>query len=191
MGRSAHNANLAIKGVIALGAYAQLMEYKGDTASATKYRKIAENYTSFWQVHAKSSDGSHYKLAYDMDDSSWSQKYNLVWDKILKLNLIPQEVFDTEEKYYSNNFEQYGVRLDNRKDLTKTDWFMWTGAFGSEAYFQQVVDKVFDQLGADNSDKPLTDLYNTTTAQGGFRDRAVVGAFWAKLLIEGEKPPTL
>jgi hypothetical protein len=75
MGRSAHNSNLAIKGVIALGAYAQLMEYKGDAASATKYRKIAENYTAYWQAHAKSSDGSHYKLAYDMDDSSWSQKY--------------------------------------------------------------------------------------------------------------------
>ena len=74
MGRSAHNANLAIKGVIALGAYAQLMEFKGDTVSATKYRKIAENYTSYWQSHAKSSDGSHYKLAYDMDDSTWSQK---------------------------------------------------------------------------------------------------------------------
>jgi hypothetical protein len=69
--------------------------------------------------------------------------------------------------------------------------FMWTGAFGSDDYFKQVVDFVFDQLGADDTDKPLTDLYNTTTAQGGFRDRAVVGAFWAKLLIEGAKPPAL
>jgi hypothetical protein len=46
----------------------------------------------------------------------------LVWDKILKLDLIPQEVFDTEEAFYQKNFEKYGLRLDNRKDLTKTDW---------------------------------------------------------------------
>jgi hypothetical protein len=177
MGRSAHNANLAIKGVIALGAYAQLMQFKGDAAAATKYRKIAENYTAYWQTHAKAADGSHYKLAYDMEDTSWSQKYNLVWDKILKLNLIPQAVFDTEVSFYTKNFEKYGLRLDNRKDLTKTDWFMWTGAFGDSAYFTQVVDFVFAQLGADNTNKPLTDLFNTTTAQGGFRDRAVVGAF--------------
>ena len=71
-----------------------------------------------------------------MDDTTWSQKYNLVWDKILKLNLIPQAVFDTEIAFYSKNFAKYGLRLDNRKDLTKTDWFMWTGAFGDDAYQQ-------------------------------------------------------
>lgn len=123
-----------------------------------------------------------------MDDSTWSQKYNLVWDKILKLNLVPQDVFDTEIAFYAKNFAKYGLRLDNRKDLTKTDWFMWTGAFGTDAYFKQVVDFVFEQLGADNSNKPLTDLYTTSTAQGGFRDRAVVGAFWAKMILAGEKP---
>ena len=57
--------------------------------------------------------------------------------------------------------EKFGLRLDNRKDLTKTDWFMWTGAFGTDAYFTQVVDFVFAQLGADNTNKPLTDLYNS------------------------------
>eukprot|EP01052_Picozoa_sp_SAG31_P074365 SAG31_NODE_33480_length_343_cov_0.852459_1_plen_64_part_00 len=56
------------------------------------------------------------------------------------------------------------------------------------AVLLQVVDFVFAQLGADNTNKPLTDLYTTSTAQGGFRDRAVVGAFWAKMLIAGEKP---
>ena len=72
--RSAHNSNLAIKGVIALGAYAQLMEYKGDTDSASKYRKIAENYTEYWMGRSITADKSHYRLAYDMNDTSWSQK---------------------------------------------------------------------------------------------------------------------
>jgi len=121
MGKSAHNSNLAIKGIVALGAYSQLMTYKGDAAAATKYMTIAKNYTKYWMEHSISADKSHYKLAYDMDDSSWSQKYNLVWDKILKLELVPQAVFDTEVKFYKSKFEKYGLRLDNRKDLTKTD----------------------------------------------------------------------
>ena len=176
------------KGIIALGAYAQLMEFKGDTANAEKYMGIARNYTAYWMEHARAADGSHYKLAYNLSDATWSQKYNLVWDKILKLNLIPQSVFDVEIAFYKKHFDRFGLRLDNRKDLTKTDWFMWTGAFGDKTYFAQVIDFVFAQLGADNTDKPLTDLYTTTTGQGAFRDRAVVGAFWAKLLIEGVKP---
>jgi len=30
---------------------------------------------------------------------------------------------------------------------------MWTGAFGDDAYFKSVVDFVFEQLGADNTNK--------------------------------------
>ena len=85
MGKSASNANLAIKGIIALGAYAQLMEFKGDTANAEKYMAIARNYTAYWMEHARAADGSHYKLAYNLSDATWSQKYNLVWDKIAAL----------------------------------------------------------------------------------------------------------
>ena len=191
MGSSALNANLAIKGILALGAYAQLMELKGDAASAGKYMAIARNYSAYWVEHARAADGTHTKLAYNSTEDSWSQKYNLVWHKILKLNLVPQSVFDAEIAFYKKHLEKFGLRLDNRRDLTKTDWLMWTGAFGDKAYFTQVVDRVFAQLGADNTDKPLTDLYTTSTAQAappplgvGFRDRAVVGAFWAKMLMD-------
>ena len=83
----------------------------------------------------------------------------------MKLNLVPAAVFDTEVSFYKTRFERFGLRLDNRKDLTKTDWFMWTGAFGDDAYFKSVADFVFSQLEADDSNKPLTDLYNTSTAQ--------------------------
>src|SRR5437660_12331667 len=41
-GHLAHNANLSLKAIVALGAFAQLCEQSGNTADAASYRKTAE-----------------------------------------------------------------------------------------------------------------------------------------------------
>ncbi|MGB9626659.1 MAG: glutaminase domain-containing protein, partial [Phycisphaerae bacterium] len=96
-GHLAHNANLSIKAIIAIGAYGQLCEMTGRKDQATVYRDEAKKMAGQWAKMA--ADGDHYKLAFDKP-GTWSQKYNLVWDKLLGLHIFPPEIPRTEVAFY-------------------------------------------------------------------------------------------
>ena len=184
MGDLAHNTNLALKGQLAIGAYGQLLAMAGDNDAAKNYTAVAKTYAAYFLKHA--DDGNHTRLAYDQPNT-WSTKYNLIWDRILGLSLFPPELARQEVAFYSTKMEKFGLRLDERKDITKTDWFMWSGALDDSAhgtYSSLVVDKVFAMLEADESGVPVNDCYNTTTGQAYWGDRACVGGFWAKVLAQ-------
>ncbi len=96
-GHLAHNANLSIKAIEALAAYAELARGLGKADVADEYARLAADMSAKWQAMA--IDGDHYKLAFDKP-GTWSQKYNLVWDQILDLRLFPPKVRQTELAYY-------------------------------------------------------------------------------------------
>jgi hypothetical protein len=182
-GHLAHNANLSIKAILALGAYAQLAGMTGHAQDASRYRKIAEEFAGKWSGLA--AEGDHYKLAFDKS-GTWSQKYNLVWDQLLDLKLFPAEIARKEIAFYLTKQNQFGLPLDNRRDYTKLDWVVWTATLaGNSGDFDKIVAPAWQFANDSGSRVPLSDWYDTKTAkQQGFQARSVVGGLFIKMLAD-------
>jgi len=182
-GHLARNANLSLKAIEGLGAYSMLAGMTGRTAEAKTYRTIAEDYAKKWIQLA--NDGDHTVLAFG-NAGTWSQKYNLVWDKILGLNLFPPEVARKEIQFYKTKQNIYGLPLDNRAAYTKLDWLVWSATLADNpADFKALITPAYKWMNETPTRVPLTDWYMTTDGkQRGFQARSVVGGVFIKLLAD-------
>jgi hypothetical protein len=182
-GHLAHNVNLSAKAILALGAYGLLCEMRGEKAEGTRYHKLAEGMARKWVQAA--DDGDHFRLAFDRP-GTWSQKYNLVWDRLLDLNLFPAEVIRKEMAFYLRNQDRYGLPLDNRKPYAKLDWTVWTATMAdTRADFEALVGPLYDFLNDTPDRVPMSDWYWTKDAKHvGFQARSVVGGVFIKLLAD-------
>jgi hypothetical protein len=180
-GHVAHNANLSIKAIDALAAYADLAHLLKQEGVAKEYDKTAKFMAEEWIAMA--AEGDHYKLAFN-SPGTWSQKYNLVWDTVLNYDLFPKSVREAELVFYLKNINRYGLPLDSRADYTKLDWSVWTATLASTPeQFNAIVDPIYRWANETTSRVPLTDWYDTKTGkQVGFQARSVVGGVFIKAL---------
>jgi len=182
-GHLAHNANLSIKAIVALGSYAQLADMLHKTDEAAKFRQNAQQMAKQWVKMA--ADGDHTRLAFDLP-GTWSQKYNLVWDRILGLDLFPPSVTQEEIAFYLKHQNAFGLPLDNRHTYTKLDWSVWTATMApNQQDFNSLLDPLYKFMTETPTRVPLSDWFDTVTgAQVGFQARSVVGGVYIKMLTD-------
>lgn len=122
-------------------------------------------------------------MAFDAENS-WSIKYNLVWDKLLGLNMFDKKVFKTEIEYYKTKINKYGLPLDCRSTYTKSDWQLWSTEFcDDKEYSDRIISAMVRMLSDAPIRAPFSDWYHTDNAiQLMFQNRSVQGALFIKML---------
>jgi len=182
-GKSAHNANLSIKAIMGIASYSYCARMLGKEKEAHRFLATAKEMAQEWIK--KADDGDHYKLTFDKPDT-WSQKYNLVWDKILDFDIFPSSVYQKEIAYYLNKQNKYGLPLDSRRQWTKADWIMWSATLAdNKETFGEFINPVWNFMNETVLRVPMSDWYKTDVpAHVIFKGRSVVGAYWIKMLEE-------
>jgi hypothetical protein len=179
-GHLAHNCNLSLKAIMGIASYGIILDGIGENGE--KYIELAREMAQDWLVRASSGDGT-FRLAFDKE-GSFSMKYNIVWDKILDLGIMPKGVFESEISGYKRQTRPYGLPLDNRAEYTKSDWLLWTATLAENREdFEFFAETLWNAYNFTESRVPMTDWYFTNTAkQRGFQNRSVVGGHFIKLL---------
>ncbi|MBE7679868.1 glutaminase family protein [Paenibacillus sp. P13VS] len=181
-GHLAHNANLSIKAILGIAAYAYMCDQLEMKTEGAVYRESAAKMAKEWVSMADADD--HYKLTFDSSNESWSLKYNLVWDRLLGFNLFPKEIAVKELNYYARQQNRYGTPLDSRDTYTKSDWLVWCASMSeTQEQFEQMILPLWQFMNETTSRVPVTDWYDTLTGkQLNFQNRSVVGGFFIHLL---------
>ena len=187
MGHSARNTNLAAKAIMGVMSYSEILRMLGDNEGAEAYKAKAQDMASFWKRTALTTSGSrHYLLNFGADGGTWSTKYNLVWDKIWGWDIM-KDVRTTEIGFYTGNkMRSFGLPLDSRGDLCKSDWQMWVMGFADlETQRAKLINTLWKYINETTSRVPVSDNhYSSSGRQAMFQARSVVGGYWMRVFVE-------
>ena len=173
-GHLAHNVNLAAKAIVGVACYGRLTgEAKWEQTAKEMAGRLLEKI------------GSEGNTPLTLDGQGWSMKYNLLWDKVMNLGLMPEAFYANETRSYLPRINKFGLPLDSRADYTKSDWACWCAAMADDAEVRKaLIAPIATMLKESDIRVPFTDWYDTKTGRiVHFIARSVQGGVFAPMLL--------
>ncbi|KAI0930164.1 hypothetical protein AcV5_006948 [Taiwanofungus camphoratus] len=128
---AANMTNLAIKGIIGIQAMSEIARAVGQSDDCQHYASVASAYMEKRQSLALSSDQEHLLLSYG-EANSWALMYNLFADRLLRMNLVSETIYDHQEAFYQSLFAsaaRFGLPIDsNAGEQANSAWLAFTAA---------------------------------------------------------------
>lgn len=179
-GRSEKNVNLAVKSVTGIACFALIVKLLGKKEK--DYAVTAKQYAD--RIVSLSKENGYLNFSIG-NKSSWSMKYNMAIDKLLGLGLFDDELYAGETAKYDTVITRYGVPLDSRSTISKTDWLMWASTLGGEQKVREYAECLANYLADCNRHTCFGDYFDTATAvDKGMNHRTVQGGLWFPLLCQ-------
>ena len=184
-GHLARNVNLSAKAIVGIACHARILRRLGQDQEAGRREKRAREMAQSWVRRAQKEGGT----SLTFDGTGWSMKYNLVWDLVLDLGLLPAEFYAEETRSYTGRMREFGLPLDSRADYTKSDWLVWSASMAQDpAVFRQLIAPLAHYLRATPSRVPFSDWYDTVTGRYvSFIGRSVQGGMYMPLLLQKDR----
>ena len=170
-GPSPHNANLASKSIIGIAVYASMCDATNRSCGA-KYMSIAKSYASQWV--AKSAGGYLNASRRDYDSAgSWSQKYNLIWDRVFGFGLFDDAIGRECQMIMAPGSvvrQNYSWYLDDRsqsdaRHLTNAGWSEWTAGLCGQVAVDDLYERLLRFCRATPDRWALSDYFNALSGR--------------------------
>ncbi|KAH9830721.1 uncharacterized protein C8Q71DRAFT_319596 [Rhodofomes roseus] len=116
---SPNSTNLAVKGIFAIQAMAEISQLVGQTNDSQRFSSIASSLIGTWQSLALSPGDGTVLVTYAGQPASWVLPYNLYVQTLLGFNLVNQTIFDKLTVTYGqwigspSNGYTYGLPIES------------------------------------------------------------------------------
>ncbi len=151
----------SLKAIIALKAFCNMAQRVDDEKTCEKLKPLITMLIDIWKGTAIEQDHTRMMFA---KRQSWSLKEDMIWDKLLNINLLDSVDYVREANFMQTKFERFGVPSNSAGIAGNIKTAYWVALLADrEECFKAVMRIHGNQIDHTLHREPLSGIYDTKT----------------------------